>query len=58
MLRNFIYIINPFSGTGNKKNLQHLIEKRMAEKKIPFLIFPSVASGDYSFLIPVIDEKK
>lgn len=58
MLRNIIYIINPISGTKTKKNIKQLIEKKTAERNIPYQIFPSVASGDYSFLIPIIEEEK
>lgn len=58
MSRNIIYIINPISGTRTKKDLQQLIEKKTAEQNIPFQIFPSVASGDYSFLHPIIKEQK
>jgi diacylglycerol kinase (ATP) len=58
MSRHIIYIINPISGTRTKKDLQDLIIKKTTEKNIPFLIFPSVASGDYSFLLSVIKEKK
>jgi len=57
-MRNIIYIINFISGTRAKKNLQSFIEERTAAKGIAFSIFPSVASGDYSFLIPFIKEKK
>jgi YegS/Rv2252/BmrU family lipid kinase len=57
MHRYIIYIINPVSGTRTKKELQQLIEKKTTAKIIPFQIFPSVASGDYSFLRPVITEK-
>jgi YegS/Rv2252/BmrU family lipid kinase len=56
MSRHILYIINPIAGTRTKKDLQVFIEKRTAEKNIPFQIFPSVASGDYSFLYPVIKE--
>jgi len=56
-MRNIIYIINPVSGTKKKKDLQQFIEKKTAEQKITFQIFPSVASGDYSFLRPVIKEQ-
>jgi diacylglycerol kinase (ATP) len=56
--RHILYIINPISGTRTKKDLQTYIEKETTEKKIPFQIFPSVASGDYSFLHPVIKEQK
>jgi diacylglycerol kinase (ATP) len=55
--RHIIYIINPISGTRAKKDLQQFIERRTAEEKIPFQIFPSVASGDYSFLHSIIREK-
>lgn len=58
MKRHIIYIINPISGTRTKKDLQELIEKTTTEKNIPFLVFPSVASGDYSFLYPIIAEQK
>jgi diacylglycerol kinase (ATP) len=54
MERSIIYIINPISGTRAKKGLQQFVEKKTAEKKIPYLVFPSVASGDYSFLHPII----
>ena len=57
-MRNFLYIINPVSGTRTKKDLQQFIEKRTTEEGIPFLIFPSVVSGDYSFLHSIIKEKK
>jgi len=58
MARSFIYIINPVSGTKNKKELQGLIEEKTKEKNILFEIYPSLASGDYRFLIPIIAEKK
>jgi len=56
MPRNIIYIINPVSGTRTKNDLQQYIETKTAGKKIPFRVFPSVASGDYSFLRPIIKE--
>ena len=58
MQQRIIYIINPISGTRTKKDLQQFIEKKTKEKKIPFQIFPSVASGDYSFLQIRLSEKK
>ena len=58
MERSIIYVINPISGTRKKKDLQEYIEKTTAAKKIPFQVFPSVASGDYSFLHSIIKEKK
>jgi diacylglycerol kinase (ATP) len=58
MQRQIIYIINPISGRRTKKDLQQLVEKRTAERKIPFEVFPSVASGDYSFLDSLITEQR
>src|SRR5215813_3574752 len=58
MPRHIIYIINPISGTRTKKDLQSFIEQKTKEKAIPFAVFPSVASGDYSFLHTVIKENK
>lgn len=58
MHRHIIYIINPISGTRTKKDLHSFIEQKTSERKIPFVIFPSVASGDYSFLHSVIKENK
>jgi len=55
--RHIIYIVNPISGTRKKSGLQKLIEERTKEKNIPFHVFPSVASGDYSFLKPIIEEE-
>ena len=58
MARHFIYIVNPISGTRNKKGLEKQIVEKTKAAGIPFEIFPSVASGDYSFLHPIIREKK
>jgi diacylglycerol kinase (ATP) len=58
MSRHIIYIINPIAGTRTKKDLQSFIEQKTKEKEIPFICFPSVASGDYSFLHPIIKENK
>ncbi|MBL7731378.1 MAG: diacylglycerol kinase [Chitinophagaceae bacterium] len=58
MSRRIIYIINPISGTRKKKDLQAFIERRTAEMNIPFQVFPSVASGDYSFLHSIIKEQQ
>jgi diacylglycerol kinase (ATP) len=57
-MQHIIYIINPISGTRTKKDLQLFIEKKTRAKNIPFQVFPSVASGDYSFLYPLIKEQK
>jgi diacylglycerol kinase (ATP) len=58
MARHIIYIINPIAGTQTKKGLEQLIIQKTTTEKIPFTIFPSVASGDYSFLQPTIKQKK
>lgn len=57
-MRNIIYIVNPVSGTKTKKGLEQLIAQKTKERGIAFDIFPSVASGDYSFLLPLITQKK
>lgn len=57
MQRRFIYIINPVSGTGSKQSLRLKIEAAAQGLGFPFDIFPSVASGDYSFLFDFIKER-
>lgn len=57
MSRHIIYIINPVSGTRGKQGLQQLVEQKTRAAGISFKIFPSVASGDYSFLHPIIKEE-
>ena len=58
MSRKIIYIINPISGTRTKSNLQQIVEEKTLQQNIPFRIFPSVASGDYSFLHSIINDEK
>lgn len=57
MPQRIIYIINPISGTRTKKDLQQFIEKKTKERGTPFHVFPSLASGDYSFLRSIIKEE-
>ncbi|HEY9662184.1 MAG TPA: YegS/Rv2252/BmrU family lipid kinase [Allocoleopsis sp.] len=57
-MRHIIYIINPVSGTRNKRDIRSVIESKTTAAGVSFDIFPSVASGDYSFLDPVIRSKK
>ena len=57
MTRKIIYIINPISGTRSKTNIRSIIEEKTRQKNIPFTIFPSVASGDYSFLKQIIKKE-
>ena len=58
MPRHIIYIINPISGTRTKKGIQQLIEEKTKKAGIPFQVFPSVASADYSFLHSIIKEER
>ena len=58
MSRKIIYIINPVSGTKTKSDLQDFIEAKTNEKGIAYLLFPSVANGDYTFLHSIIREEK
>lgn len=58
MKRKLLYIINPISGTKNKTSLQQLIQSKTTAAGFEFEFFPSVASGDYSFVYPIIEEKK
>ena len=50
MQRNFIYFINPISGTKNKAPLYRLIETTTRKKNISFKILETKQDGDYSFL--------
>lgn len=58
MQRKLLYIVNPISGTHNKKNLREIIEAETKNAGFPFAVYPSVADGDYSFLHHVIKEQK
>jgi YegS/Rv2252/BmrU family lipid kinase len=58
MSRKIVYIINPVAGTKTKTNLQQIIEEKTRQAGIPYFIFPSVATGDYTFLKSIIDEEK
>ena len=58
MERKLLYIVNPISGTKNKKSLQELIQEQTTKAGLAFEIFPSVANGDYSFLTEIIKDKK
>ena len=58
MKRKILYLVNPISGTQSKRSLRHLLESRTADAGFEFAIYPSVESGDYSFLHPIIREEK
>src|SRR5215213_4125521 len=57
MKRKLIYIVNPISGTKNKSSLREIIEVSTFAAGFEFAIYPSVESGDYSFLIPIIKQQ-
>ena len=57
MKRKLIYIVNPISGTKNKSSLRGIIEASTFAAGFEFAIYPSVESGDYSFLIPIIKQQ-
>jgi diacylglycerol kinase (ATP) len=57
MDRKLLYIVNPISGTRNKTSLRQTIEEKTRAAGIDFTIYPSVESGDYSFLFPIIKEQ-
>ncbi|MFL5787319.1 MAG: diacylglycerol/lipid kinase family protein [Flavisolibacter sp.] len=58
MKRRLLYIVNPISGTGNKKSTKDIIKAKTTGAGMPFSIYPSVESGNYSFLVPIINEQK
>lgn len=58
MKRKLVYIVNPISGRRNKASLQEIIEVKTVAAGFDFVVYPSVESGDYSFLIPIIKEQK
>jgi YegS/Rv2252/BmrU family lipid kinase len=57
MKRKLLYIVNPISGTKNKSSLREIIETKTTEAGFEFAIYPSVESGNYSFLVPIIKEQ-
>jgi YegS/Rv2252/BmrU family lipid kinase len=58
MKRKLLYLVNPISGTKKKQPLQQLIQSRTAAAGFDFSIYPSVESGDYRYLHPLIREEK
>jgi diacylglycerol kinase (ATP) len=50
MERKFIYLINPISGTKNKKEILNVVEKKTAQHHIPFEILHTNPGGDYIYL--------
>ncbi len=58
MKRHIVYIINPVSGSRRRSGLERQVEEASAAAGVRCTIFPSVASGDYSFLRPIIRDEK
>jgi diacylglycerol kinase (ATP) len=56
MLRKIVYLVNPISGTKEKKRVKDLIIHRTGAEGIDFEIMPSKADGDYSHLKNLIRE--
>jgi diacylglycerol kinase (ATP) len=56
--RNIVYLINPISGTRGKRSLHELIARRTKQAGIAFSILPTDAAGNYSFLLPMIEQDK
>jgi YegS/Rv2252/BmrU family lipid kinase len=50
MPRNFVFIINPISGTRNKDALRQQIDAFAKSNQFTHRIFSSAADGDYTFL--------
>lgn len=57
MNRRLLYIVNPVSGTRNKSSLKQLIKTKTTAAGFGFAVYPSVESGDYFFLHPIIKEQ-
>lgn len=57
MKRKLLYIVNPISGTKSKSSLREIIKEKTTASGFEFAIYPSVESGDYSFLFPIIKEQ-
>jgi len=48
MSRQFVYLINPISGTKTKELALEMIKKKTAAENIPFEILPTNAEGNYA----------
>lgn len=55
--RKIIYLVNPISGTRGKRSLQNLIVRKTKEAGIGFSILPTDVMGNYSFLLPMIEQQ-
>lgn len=50
MQRKIVYLINPVSGTREKKSLEKIIRRATEQEKLPYEIIHTNAGGDYDFL--------
>jgi YegS/Rv2252/BmrU family lipid kinase len=50
MERKILYLINPVSGTGDKKKLEVLISAVTEKSRLPFTIQSTESDGDYAWL--------
>src|SRR5881275_2824867 len=57
MSRKLLYIVNPISGTRNKTSIQEIIQAKTKLAGLEYMIYPSVASGNYSYLYPIVKEQ-
>ena len=57
MERNFIFFINPISGTGNKETLLKQINNCFKEKSDAYIIMETRSGADYNFLPAQIEEE-
>jgi YegS/Rv2252/BmrU family lipid kinase len=56
MSRRILYLVNPISGARNRPDPGTIVRKLTEAAGFHFEIYPSVASGDYRFLLPLIRE--
>lgn len=56
--RNFLFFVNPISGTGSKDHLKSIIESTMKVNNLRFTIVPTVANGNYNFLADKIKKEQ
>jgi YegS/Rv2252/BmrU family lipid kinase len=55
--RKFIYLVNPISGTRNKKQVEERFLQQAAARGFEAVVLPTVASGDYEFVAQKIREE-
>lgn len=56
--RKFIYLVNPISGTRNKKQVEERFLQQARAKGFEAIVLPTVASGDYEFVAQKIKEEQ